>query len=97
MGYQDLVALAISTSIFLGLAGPRSNSDFVKLAYGNVMGADAPPGGLAAFVGLLDPGSFTQALLTVLAAQSVFNTNSVERVGVANNRVEFLPVGGYDH
>lgn len=94
VSYTDLVGLAIGTSIFEGLAGSRSNTDFVKLVYKNVIGAEAGPAELANFVGLLDSGAFTQASLGVLACQVSFNTGSVELVGLAATGLEFMPQGG---
>ncbi|WP_374437198.1 M10 family metallopeptidase C-terminal domain-containing protein [Inhella sp.] len=91
MGYADIVALAIGTPIFEQLAGSRSNTDFVRLVYKNVIGSDASPEALAQFVGLLDNGTYTQAALGLLACQIEFNTQSVELVGLANTGLEFVP------
>ncbi|MBH9578791.1 M10 family metallopeptidase C-terminal domain-containing protein [Inhella proteolytica] len=91
MGYADIVALAIGTPIFEQLAGSRSNTDFVRLVYKNVIGSDAPPEALAQFVGLLDNGTYTQASLGLLACQIEFNTQSVELVGLASTGLEFIP------
>ncbi len=91
MSYADIVALAIGTPIFEQLAGSRSNTDFVRLVYKNVIGSDAPPEALAQFVGLLDNGTYTQASLGLLACQIEFNTQSVELVGLAGTGLEFVP------
>jgi serralysin len=94
VAYADIVGLAIGTSVFQELAGSTSNTDFVKLVYKNVIGAEAGPAELANFVGLLDAGTFTQASLGVLACQVSFNTESVELLGLAASGIEFLPFGG---
>ena len=92
--YADIVALAIGTSIFEGLAGSRSNTDFVNLVYRNVIGSEPSPTDLAGFVAQLDAGSFTQASLGLLACQVSFNANSAELVGLAASGIEFVPAGG---
>ena len=93
MAYADLVALAISTSIFAQLAGSRSNTDFVRLVYKNVIGADAPPDALAQFVGLLDSGGQTQASLGVMASQIELNSQAADLVGLISSGLEYLPAG----
>jgi hypothetical protein len=93
VSYADLVSLAIGTSVFEQLAGSRSNTDFVRLVYKNVVGADAPPEALAQFVGLLDSGSATQASLGLLACQLELNTQAVELVGLASTGLGFTPAG----
>jgi len=91
MSYADIVALAIGTSVFEQLAGSRSNTDFVRLVYKNVIGSDAPPEALAQFVGLLDNGTYTQAALGLMACQIELNTQAVELVGLASTGLEFVP------
>ena len=93
MSYADLVSLAIGTSIFEQLAGSRSNADFVRLVYKNVVGADAPDEALAEFVGLLDSGAQTQASLGLIACQVPLNTQAVELVGLLDTGLEFTPAG----
>ena len=94
VSYNDLVALAIGTTVFEQLAGSRSNTDFVKLVYKNVTGVEAGAADLANFVGLLDAGTFTQASLGVLACQVAFNVGSVELVGLFNSGLEFIAQDG---
>jgi len=94
MAYDTLVALALGTDVFAQLAGSRSNADFVRLVYRNVVGQDADASALAAFTGLLDSGATTQAQLAVLACRSDLNTGSVELVGLADTGLAYLPVGG---
>lgn len=93
MSYADIVSLAIGTTIFEQLAGSRSNTDFVRLVYKNVIGTDAPAEALAQFVGLLDNGTYTQASLGLLACQIELNTQAVELVGLVSTGLEFLPGG----
>lgn len=91
MSYADIVALAIGTPVFEQLAGSRSNTDFVRLVYKNVIGSDAPAEALAQFVGLLDNGTYTQASLGLMACQIEFNTQAAELVGLASTGLEFVP------
>lgn len=93
MSYAELVSLAIGTPVFEQLAGSRSNTDFVRLVYKNVVGADASADALAQFVGLLDNGSHTQASLGLLACQVELNTQAVELVGLQSTGLEFTPAG----
>jgi hypothetical protein len=93
MSYAELVSLAIGTSFFEQLAGSRSNTDFVRLVYRNVVGSDPSPQALAEYVGLLDNGSQTQASLGLIACQVSLNTQAVELVGLMDSGLGFTPVG----
>jgi serralysin len=86
--------MALGTDLFAQLAGSRSNADFVRLVYRNVVGRDADAAALATFTGLLDSGAATQAELAVLACRSDFNTGSVELVGLADTGLAYQSVGG---
>lgn len=93
VSYADIVGLAIGTPVFESLAGSRSNTDFVRLVYKNVIGVDAGPAELAQFVGLLDNGTYTQPQLGLLAAQIPLNTESAELVALVGAGLEYVPVG----
>jgi serralysin len=92
MAYADLVSLAIGTSIFEQLAGSRSNTDFVRLVYKNVIGGEAPAAALAEYVGLLDSGGLTQASLGLIACQVSLNSQAVDLVGLVNTGLEYTPM-----
>lgn len=92
--FNDLVAMAIGTGDFAALAGSRSNTDFVKLVYKNVVGVAPPKADLDAYVGLLDSGAYTQNSLGVLACQTAVNTESIDLVGIASHGIEFVPFMG---
>ncbi|HSW09202.1 S8 family serine peptidase [Aquabacterium sp.] len=94
ISYGELVALAIGTGVFEQLAGSRSNTDFVKLVYRNVVGSPADAASLAEYTGLLDSGVFTQAALGQLACQAMLNVQSVELAGLAQTGIEYLPAQG---
>jgi len=93
LGYEQIVGAAIGTPVFADLAGSRSNRDFVRLVYRNVVGVDPSAGELSSLAALLDNGSFTQTSLGVLACQLDVNALSPQLVGIANNGVEFVPAG----
>lgn len=94
LGYDALVAAALGTHAFAQLAGSRSNADFVRLVYRNVVGHDADAAALAEFTALLDGGAMTQAQLAVLACRSPLNTGSVELTGLADTGLAYLPAEG---
>jgi len=91
--YQDLVGMAVATDVFANLAGSRSNTDFVKLVYRNVIGVAPSASELGYFVGLLDSGVYSQASLAYMACEVPQNTQSAELVGLAATGIEYLPGG----
>jgi hypothetical protein len=94
MSVADLVALAVATPLFEQLAGSRSNTDFVRLVYRQVVGQEADAASLATYVGMLDGGTISQDALALLAVQSPLNVGSAELVGIASTGLEYLPQGG---
>lgn len=93
MSYADLVALALSTGLFAQLAGSRSDADFVRLVYKNVVGRDAEPTDLAFYVGELTNGHFNQASLALLACELDLNKAQIDLVGLAATGIVYLPGG----
>lgn len=94
MSVGDLVAAAIGTPQFLALAGSRSNADFVRAVYQNVVGVAPGAADLAYFAGLLDSGQFTQASLGLLAATIDVNAFSADLTGVVQTGLEFFYPAG---
>ncbi|MCK6434024.1 MAG: S8 family serine peptidase [Burkholderiaceae bacterium] len=94
MSVADLVALAVATPLFEQLAGSRSNTDFVRLVYRQVVGQEADAASLATYVGMLDSGAISQDALALLAVQSTLNVGSAELVGLASTGLAYLPQGG---
>ncbi len=90
--FADLVSAAIGIPNFAQQAGSRSNADFVRTVYRNVVGVTPDAGTLAYFVGLLDSGAYTQVSLGVLAATVDINAQSAEIVGVIQSGIDFTPV-----
>lgn len=93
MIYQDVVALALRTDLFALLAGSRSNTDFVRLVYTNVIGVAPGPAELGYFVGLLNSGTYTQASLAYLACETLENAQHIDLVGLASTGIDYVPVG----
>ncbi|WP_284620097.1 hypothetical protein [Aquabacterium humicola] len=85
----NLVALTVGSSNFAQMAGSRSNTDFVKFVYENVVGFAPGPGDLSYYVGLLDSRQFTQASLGLLAVTVDVNTQSLDIVGLAQTGIAF--------
>ena len=92
--YAEVVRLAVGTDVFAQLAGGRSSTAFVNHVYKNVMGQLPSAGELSYFAGVLDRGELSQDALALLACQTVFNTESVDLVGLASTGIEFTPGGG---
>lgn len=93
LSYADVVGLAVATDEFAALAGGRSNAAFVTAVYKNLAGVAPAPAELAAYVGLLDAGVYTQATLALAACQLPLNTQSIELVGFAETGIAYSPAG----
>lgn len=91
MSEPALIDLVLNTPAFLALAGSRSNTDFVKLIYKNVIGVAPSAADLKTYVALLDNHTFTQGSLALQAAESDINKGTIDLVGLATNGLEFLP------
>lgn len=87
----QLAQAAVASSLFTTEAGSSSNRDFVVLVYTHVFGR--PPGSadLQSFTSLLDRGTYTQASLALLAADSAHNVANIDLVGLAASGLEYLP------
>jgi hypothetical protein len=90
LALNDVVGRVLAGTDFTKLAGSRSNTDFVRFVYDNVVGFAPGPADLSYFVGLLDRGQFTQVSLGMLAATVDINATSVEIVGLAQSGVEYV-------
>lgn len=89
--YQSLVQMALATPLFSRLAGSRSNTDFVKFIYQNVIGVPPSTAELNYFVDLLNRGVYTQDSLAYLACETPQNAVQVNLVGLASTGIEFTP------
>ena len=86
MTYESLMQLALEARLGAGAA----NADVVTLLYTNVIGVAPDEASLALYTGLLDDGSYTQASLGVLAAETTFNTDNIDLTGLAETGIEYL-------
>ena len=86
MTYESLMQLALDARLGAGAA----HADVVTLLYTNVVGVAPDEASLALYTGLLDDGSYTQASLGVLAAETTFNTDNIDLTGLAETGIEFL-------
>lgn len=91
MSEAGLINLALATDVFAQLAGSRSNTDFVRLVYRNVVGVQPSDADLHSFVGLLDSGAYTQSSLAVLATDNELNAAHINLVGLTQTGIEYLP------
>lgn len=87
--YADLMQLAINA--YFG-AKPK-NAELVTTLYSNVVGAAPDAAALAYYTGLLDTGSYTQAALGILAADTTLNTENIGLVGLASTGLAYTPAG----
>ncbi|NRF67080.1 hypothetical protein HLB44_08815 [Aquincola sp. S2] len=83
MSYVDLAALAVAA------AGKSSPADIVSLLWTNLFGAPPTSADAAPYVALLAGGSMSVGALTVLAADTSFNTANINLVGLAQTGLEY--------
>ncbi|MBV6448059.1 hypothetical protein [Nitrosomonas sp.] len=86
MSYSDLMELAINAK----LGAHADDTAIVNLLYTNVFGAAPTASDLNYYVGLLQNGSYTEASLGILAADSTANANHINLVGLAATGLEFV-------
>ena len=91
MAEADLAALAVGTDTFAQLAGSRSNTDFVKLVFRNVVGTEADAQSLAYFVGQLDRHELTQGAMALMAADTDLCAQQIDLVGLADAGLPYFP------
>jgi hypothetical protein len=85
MSYDNLGTLAI------GAAGAKTSDDIVSLLWRNVVGSVATEADKAPFIQLLDAG-MSSGVLVHLAADTIFNTNQINLVGLAVTGIEYTPL-----
>jgi subtilisin-like proprotein convertase family protein len=86
-----LIDLAVGTGVFLSLAGTRSNADFVRLVYKNVVGVAPGDADLKYYTQLLDSGQYTQAALGQLACDTDLAAQQINLAGLALHGLDYLP------
>ena len=88
MSLQQVAELALGSSVFLQLAGSRSNAAVVTQLYRSVVGVTPPAADLNVFVGMLN-GGMSQANLLVLAANTDLNAQHIDLVGLTQTGIGF--------
>lgn len=86
MSYSSLMEFAINTK----LGANVSDNDIVNLLYTNVMGNAPSTSDLNYYVGLLLNGTYTEADLGILAADSTINASNINLIGLATTGLEFV-------
>jgi Ca2+-binding RTX toxin-like protein len=88
----DVCAAALSTPLYLSIAGSSSNEAFVTTVYRNVVGVAPPASDLGYFVSLLQGsgGSLTQAQLLEIAATLDLNEVNINLAGLQQTGVDFV-------
>lgn len=87
--YQALANLAVDAVVSnLGL---RTNRDFVRVVFENVVGQAADRGTLDSLTSIIDSGQMSIYQFASAAAQLPINVQSVELIGLASTGVEFVP------
>ncbi len=71
--------------------GTPSSRDLVTLLYTNVVGVAPGAAELSFYAGLVDGGTYTQAGLALLAANTDLTAASIGLAGLAASGLEFLP------
>jgi hypothetical protein len=86
MSYEALAGLALSA------AQATTNDQIVTRLWTNIVGSDPTANDKAPFIKMLEDGVSAGAL-TQMAADSSFNTDNINLVGLAQTGIEFTPVG----
>jgi Ca2+-binding RTX toxin-like protein len=86
MTYEALMQLALDVRLGAG----ASHAAVVDLLYTNVAGAPPDAGTAAYYVGLLDNGTFTNASLALMAADTSYNASNINLAGLAQTGLEFV-------
>ncbi|MRD55324.1 hypothetical protein GH816_02045 [Betaproteobacteria bacterium LSUCC0115] len=84
MSYTDLAALAVSVN------GKSSSTDVCTLLWENVIGTPATSADIAPFKAMLDGNQLSIGQLTTLAADTSFNMENIDLVGLAQTGLEYL-------
>ena len=83
MSYEQLATAAI------GVTGKTSNSDAATLLWTNLFGLAPTPNQIAPVVAILDQG-MSVGTFTVLVAESSFNADHINLVGLSQAGIEFV-------
>ncbi|HSH91557.1 MAG TPA: hypothetical protein VK996_16345 [Ramlibacter sp.] len=89
MSYEAILDAAIDVR----LGATHSHTDFVNAVYYNLVGVLPPPDHLQLFVGLLDTGTFTEVTLAAAAAESSYNLDNIDFVGLFQTGLAYILPG----
>lgn len=84
MSYEAVAALAV------GATGTSKPADVVNLLWGHVIGGTPTAAQAQPFIDMLN-GGMSIGALTVLAADTPYNTANIDLVGLAKTGVEYIP------
>lgn len=84
MSYTDLAALAVSVT------GKSSSADICNLLWENVIGSPPTFADIGPFKAMLDSGQLSIGQLTTLAADTSFNIDNIDLVGLARVGLEYV-------
>jgi len=86
LDYESLVGLAINTRLGVN----QSFNSVVDLLYTNVVGVIPSNVEKSNYVNVLETGAFSVASLGVLAAESTYNTENIDFVGLMSSGIEYV-------
>ncbi len=86
MSYQALTQAALDVRLGAG----ASHTALVNLLFQNLMSRAPSTDELNMFTGLLANGTYSPASLGVVAADTTFNTDNINLVGLTNSGIEYL-------
>ncbi|MBH9576959.1 DUF4214 domain-containing protein [Inhella proteolytica] len=90
MAFGELVAAAVASDLFAERAGSHGHADFVRTVYQNVVGQAPSEATLAEFVGQLDRGETSQAVLARMACELPMTAQQIDLVGLAGSGLPYL-------
>jgi hypothetical protein len=85
---ESLVNLALNTALGSGY----TNEQEVQLLFKNLLGIPATKSDVTYWSSLIESGTYTKASLAIFAANSTFNTDNIQLVGISQTGVEYIPV-----
>ncbi|MBC7604476.1 MAG: hypothetical protein H7255_17670 [Ramlibacter sp.] len=89
MSYEAVCGAAASSALFAAQAGGHSSAQFVDHVFFNLAGIHPGAQDLQTYVNLLDTQGYTQGLLGMLAADTIYNLAHVNLTGLAQTGLEY--------
>lgn len=85
MSYSNLMHVALDAV----LGSNPSNASVVNLLFSNIVGRAPNQAELSEYKGLLDSGAMSQTALAIAAADTTFNSDSINLVGLSSSGLEY--------